>query len=200
VNKLIVGLTGGIGSGKSTVAKLFVGHGCEIIDTDAIAHQLTTLGQAALSEIISAFGRSILQSDGTLNRPLLRQKAFADASTKTTLENILHPRIREVVTAGLVKESKAPYRMIVVPLLVETGAYDAIVNRILVVDCPENVQIQRVLARNALNEAEIHAIMAAQCSREQRNARADDIIVNDTAHGNLVKSVNNLHEKYIALA
>lgn len=197
---LVIGLTGGIGSGKSTVAELFANHGIAITDTDVIAHRLTAAGQNALDEIASIFGRDILQEDGTLNRPFLRQKVFADAESRKKLENILHPHIHEVVNIELTAETKTPYRIVVVPLLVETSAYDNVVNRVLVVDCPEHQQIQRVLARGALKEVEIRAIMATQCNREQRLNRADDVIINDAEHQKLVQQVTELHKKYLTLA
>jgi dephospho-CoA kinase len=197
---MIIGLTGGIGSGKSTVAELFASHGIAITDTDLIAHRLTAVGEPALDEIANTFGRDILQKDGALNRALMRQKVFVDWDAKRMLENILHPRIREVVNAELAMQTNAPYRIVVVPLLLETNAYDDVVNRVLVVDCPENLQIQRVLARSSLNETEIRAIIAKQCSREQRIAYANDIISNISDHEDLVNQVAELHKKYLTLA
>ncbi|MCE9633752.1 MAG: dephospho-CoA kinase [Methylophilales bacterium] len=197
---LVIGLTGGIGSGKSTVAELFASLGIAITDTDVIAHQLTAVGQPALEEIASAFGKEILQKDGSLNRPLLRKSVFADVEAKKKLENILHPRIREAVKAELAEATKAPYRIVVVPLLLETGAYEGIINRVLVVDCPEQQQLQRVLARSSLTEAEARAIMATQSSREQRLHRADDVITNDAEQEKLNHQVSELHKKYLTLA
>ena len=197
---LIIGLTGGIGSGKSTVAELFAKHGVAITDTDVIAHQLTAKGQQALVDIAAVFGQDILLDDGNLNRALLRSKVFADTAAKKTLEDILHPRIRLAVAEDLAKPTPAPYRMVVVPLLFETGGYQQLVQRILVVDCPESLQVQRVLTRGLSNEAEIRAIIAAQCSREQRITQADDIIVNDSTQENLAHQVDAMHKKYIVLA
>ncbi|MFM9913655.1 MAG: dephospho-CoA kinase [Methylophilaceae bacterium] len=197
---LTIGLTGGIGSGKSTVAELFASHGIAITDTDTIAHKLTALGQSALDDIAATFSNDILHADGTLNRALLRQKVFVDNDAKTRLENILHPRIRTAVNAELAEATSAPYRIIVIPLLIETGAYDDAIQRVLVVDCPEHVQIQRVLTRSALSEPEIRAVMATQCSRAQRLSRADDVINNNTDHQTLAKQVAELHKKYLTLA
>ena len=197
---LVIGLTGGIGSGKSTVAELFAKLGVDIIDTDAIAHQLTATGELALTTIANLFGQGMLATDGSLNRVKLRHLVFADTSAKKQLEDLLHPLIREQVVQKLAQTTIAPYRMVVVPLLFETGAYQHIVQRSLVVDCPEALQIQRALTRKTINEAEIRAVIAAQCTREQRLAAADDVLANDGDYEILIDKVENLHKKYLALA
>jgi len=197
---LVIGLTGGIGSGKSTVAEQFAGLGAAVIDTDLISHQLTATGQPALAEIAAQLGPQYLQADGSLDRARLRALVFSDSSARKRLEAILHPRIREEVAHLLQQPTAAPYHIIVVPLLLETGAYGHLVNRVLVVDCPEALQIQRVMARGKLSEAEVRAILQAQCEREERLARANDVIVNDAGLENLQAQTVDLHKKYIALA
>lgn len=197
---LAVGLTGGIGSGKSTAAQLFAHLGVHLIDTDAIAHALTAPGQPAVEAIADQLGRQYLQADGALDRAALRQLVFHDSRAKATLESILHPRIRQCVSDELASSAAAPYCMVVVPLLFETGAYANLVQRTLVVDCPEELQIERAMARSVLSEAEVRAIMAAQLPRALRLARADDVIVNDGDIASLTEKVNAIHKKYIRLA
>src|SRR3989338_1088990 len=197
---LVVGLTGGIGSGKSTVAELFARLGVAVTDTDAIAHALTAQGQPALKAIANEFGAQYLTPEGALDRAALRHLVFSDAAAKKTLETILHPLIRQAVADELAQPAAAAYRMIVVPLLFETGAYDDIVQRTLVVDCPEEMQIHRAMARGTLTEAEVRAVMAAQLSRDARLARANDVIVNDASLESLAKQVAAMHKKYLEFA
>ncbi|MDZ7595326.1 MAG: dephospho-CoA kinase [Thiobacillus sp.] len=194
-----VGLTGGIGSGKSTVADCFATLGVPVIDTDVIARDLTAPGGAALAAIRAAFGATVMQADGTLDRAALRRRVFADSAARHQLEAILHPRIRQVVGDMLAMLS-APYALIVIPLLVETGGYRDVLNRVLVVDCPEDVQVARVRARSGLTQAEIKAILAAQAGRAERLAVADDIIVNTATLEALRAEVAALHQRYLALA
>jgi dephospho-CoA kinase len=194
-----VGLTGGIGSGKSTVADLFAGLGTPVIDTDVIARQLTASGGAALPEIHALFGDMVMQTDGTLDRAALRRRVFADAAARHQLEDILHPRIRQAVGQTLATLG-APYVLIVIPLLVETGGYRDVLNRVLVVDCPEDLQIARVMARSGLTHDEAAAILAAQAGRAERLAVADDVIVNTATPAALRADVATLHQRYLALA
>lgn len=194
-----VGLTGGIGSGKSTVADCFAKHGVPVIDTDAIAHELTASGGPALAAIRAAFGQTVMHADDTLNRTALRSRVFSDSAARRQLEAILHPRIRQGVEQRLATLI-APYALIVIPLLVETGGYRDVLNRVLVVDCLEDVQIARVRARSGLDPDEIKAILAAQAGRSERLAAADDIIVNTSTHAALVAEVAALHRRYLTLA
>lgn len=194
-----VGLTGGIGSGKSTVADLFADLDIPVIDTDAISRQLTAPGGAALESIHALFGDAVMQADGTLDRAALRRRIFSDATARRQLEAILHPRIRQQVEQMLATLA-APYALIVIPLLVETGGYTDRLNRVLVVDCPEEVQIARVMARNGLTRDEVKAIIAAQAGRAERLAAADDVIVNTAAPETLRNQVATLHRRYLAFS
>jgi dephospho-CoA kinase len=194
-----VGLTGGIGSGKSTVADCFAALGMPVIDTDVIARELTAPGGAGLEAIRAVFGATVMQADGTLDRAALRRRVFADSAARHQLEAILHPRIRQGVEQKLATLT-APYALIVIPLLVETGGYRDVLNRVLVVDCPEAVQIARVMARSGLAHGEIKAILAAQAGRAERLAVADDIIVNTASLEALRAEVAALHQHYLALA
>lgn len=194
-----VGLTGGIGSGKSMVADCFAGHGVPVIDTDVIARELTAPGTAALEQIRAVFGDAVMRADGTLDRAALRRRVFADAAARRRLEAILHPRIRQAVEGALAGVS-APYAVVVIPLLVETGGYRDLLDRVLVVDCPEEVQIARVMARNGLVRDEIVAILAAQAGRAERLAVADDVILNTATPAALRAEVAALHRRYQALA
>ncbi|MDR2219916.1 MAG: dephospho-CoA kinase [Methylobacillus sp.] len=196
---MIVGLTGGIGSGKSEAARLFAAQGVTVIDTDAIAHELTAAGQPALTQLAAAFGAEVIAVDGSLNRAWLRKKAFSDRAAKQTLEDILHPLIHAEVATRLNANADAPYRIIMVPLLFETGAYANLIDRSLVIDCDESLQISRAMARSKLTEAEVRAIMDTQCFREQRLALADDIIVNNGSLANLETQVREKHERYSGL-
>jgi dephospho-CoA kinase len=194
-----VGLTGGIGSGKSTVADCFASLGVPVIDTDAIARQLTAPGGAALAAIRAVFGEAVMQADGTLDRAGLRRRVFAAATTRHQLEAILHPRIRQEVAQALATLA-APYVIIVIPLLVETGGYRDLLNRVLVVDCPEELQVARVMARSGLAHDEVQAIIAAQAGRAERLSEADDVIVNTATPAVLRADVSLLHQRYLALA
>lgn len=194
-----VGLTGGIGSGKSTVAELFAERGVPVIDTDVIARELTTPDNEALMAIKDAFGDAVMREDGSLDRAQLRRRVFADSAARRTLEAILHPRIRQAVVQALAGVH-APYALIVVPLLVETGAYAEILDRVLVVDCPEDMQIARVMARNDLTRAEVEAILAAQAGRAVRLAAADDVIDNAGSSEKLRDRVHALHAQYMTQA
>ena len=196
----IIGLTGGIGSGKSEAARLFAALGVPVIDTDAIAHELTAPGHPALRKIATAFGEEAIAPDGSLNRPYMRKKVFSDGAAKRTLEGILHPMIRAEVAARLAANPSVPYQIVMVPLLFETGAYATMIDRSLVIDCDENLQVSRAMARSKLSEPEVRMIMDTQCFREQRLALADDVIDNSGSLENLGRQVREKHEKYIRLA
>lgn len=193
----VVGLTGGIGSGKSEAARYFAALGAPVIDTDVIAHLLTAPGMPAVNVIARALGSGVVNARGELDRAGLRQRIFADASARKTLEGILHPMIRVEVGKELARHHAAPYQIVVVPLLFETGGYREVLDATLVVDCSETEQIRRVMARNGMIEQEVRAIMAAQMPREQRAALADDVIVNDGGLSRLAEAVREKHEKYI---
>ena len=196
----IVGLTGGIGSGKSTVADLFSALGAAIVDTDVISRELTAENGAAMPEISAEFGPDVVLANGALNRVAMRQLVFSDASAKGRLEAILHPLIRRVSEARCAAATAAPYVILVVPLLVESGSYRAQVQRILVVDCDEETQVSRVVARSGLTVGEARAIMAAQASRAQRLAAADDVILNNADRAALDAQIQVFDQRYRALA
>lgn len=192
---LIVGLTGGIGSGKSTVARLFSERGVPVIDTDIIAREMTKPGSAAYPSIIKHFTQTVLLPDGSLDRGKLREIIFANAKQRLWLENLLHPLIRHNLEQQI-KKLTAPYCIAVIPLLFEVEFY-SLVNRILVIDAPESLQIKRVMARDHIPQSRIQAILDTQASREDRVARAHDVIVNDGDLANLVVQVDKLHEIYL---
>ena len=198
MSQYVVGLTGGIGSGKSTVADLFVALGAGLVDTDAIARELTLVGGAALPALVGEFGPEILAEDGALDRVAMRQLAFADPSVRSRLEGILHPLIRQLSTERC-RAATEPYVILAVPLLVESGNYRERCDRIVVVDCPESLQIDRVMARNGLSADEVKAIMGAQATRQQRLAAADDVVLNDADKLKIVGQVKALHANYLAL-
>ncbi|MDR1275083.1 MAG: dephospho-CoA kinase [Candidatus Accumulibacter sp.] len=195
----VVGLTGGIGSGKSSVADLFSALGVSIVDTDAIAHELTRPGGGAMRAIRDEFGGSVVDADGRLNRPVMRRIAFADASAKNRLEAILHPLILAESEKRCVSAA-SPYAILVVPLLVETGFLRRMIRRILLVDCEESLQESRVMSRNGLFLDEVRAIMATQASRPDREAVADDVVLNNGNIETLSRQVAELHRKYLDLA
>lgn len=194
-----VGVTGGIGSGKSSAAALFAERGAGIVDTDDIAHELTRPGGRAMPAIIAAFGPGIATADGSLDRAAMRQRVFAEPAQRKVLEGILHPLIR-TEARDRAHLSTAPYVMLVVPLLLETGGYPDLVQRVLVIDCEESLQISRTMQRSALTEEAVRAIMAAQLPRPQRLARADDVLLNNGDLAQLRSEVARLHARYLALA
>ena len=191
---LRVGLTGGIASGKSTVADMFAGHGAAVIDTDVIAREVVMPGQPALDEIRQVFGESMIDDDGTLDRSAMRQLVFGDAEARQRLEAILHPRIQQE-TKRQSDEANGAYQIIAVPLLVESSL-KSFVDRILVVDCDELTQIRRLLSRDAESEEQARRILAAQSSREERLAIADDVVHNDGSLADTARQVAALHERY----
>ncbi|HRD66602.1 MAG TPA: dephospho-CoA kinase [Candidatus Competibacter sp.] len=195
---LVIGLTGGVGSGKTVVSDRFAQRGVPVIDTDLLARELVEPSQPALLDIVAEFGLDCLDEKGRLRRNMLRERVFADPNGRRRLEAILHPRIRILMRARIA-ELVAPYCLAVIPLLVETGMTDA-VDRILVVDAPEAEQIRRVMARDGASEKQARRILAAQASRDQRLAQADDILENTGDLDALSRQVAALHERYLALA
>lgn len=193
-----IGLTGGIASGKSTVAEMFAALGVAVIDTDVIAREVVQPGEPALDEIRAEFGDQVILASGELDRTAMRHLVFADAPAREKLEAILHPRIRES-TVEQAAAAGGEYQLIVVPLLAESPIRD-FVDRILVVDCPEDVQIQRLLARDAESEEQARRMLAAQAGREQRLAIADDVILNDGDLEQARVQVEALHTAYTDLA
>jgi dephospho-CoA kinase len=194
-----VGLTGGIGCGKSSAAKIFGELGAGVIDTDEIAHELTCSGGAALRDIAIRFGPEYMGPDGGLDRAAMRRLVFAQAEARARLEAILHPLIRKEVPVRIAA-TRAPYVMVVVPLLLETGAYKTLIRRVLVVDCDEKLQVERAMHRSKLTADEVRDIMAAQISRPARLAAADDVLHNDFDLDSLRRGVQALHEKYLGFA
>lgn len=194
-----IGLTGGIGSGKTTVANLFATHGIAIIDTDAIAHSITAPGGAAMPAIRRAFGDAFVAPDGALDRARMREAVFTDDAAKARLEAITHPLIRTECERAA-SDAQGPYLIFVVPLLVESGKWRERVQRVLVVDCTEQTQIARVMSRNGFTRDQVQAIMARQANRAQRLAAADDVIDNDAQHAPLAPQVDRLHAAYLKFA
>lgn len=196
---LAIGLTGGIGCGKSTAAGMFAELGAGIIDTDEIAHSLTAPGQPALQTIREHFGDAFFLPDGSLDRAALRRLIFSSAEAKAELEAILHPLIRREVETRAAR-NRAPYLVIVVPLLLEAGNYRQLVQRAVVVDCEEETQVARATGRGGLTASEVRAIMANQMSRSERLQHADDILSNGGELENLRRQVAALHAKFMQLA
>ncbi len=194
-----VGLTGGIGSGKSAVAALFARLGIAVIDTDEIAHELTRAGGAAIEPIRAAFGPGLIGADGALDRSRMRKLVFGDPAQKGKLEAILHPLIRKE-SSRRVESSDGAYAILVVPLLAEGGVDRSRVQRVLVVDCSEAQQIERVMRRSGLSEKEVRDILASQATREERLAIADDVIDNRGDPEALARQVSSLNEKYLMFA
>jgi dephospho-CoA kinase len=199
----IVGLTGGLASGKSTVARQFAELGVPVIDTDAIAHELTASNGAAISAIRAAFGADMIDARGALDRARMRQLVFADPAARERLEAILHPMIRVEVKRRL-QTLDTPYAIVVIPLLVETGGYDELLDAVIVVDCPEALQIERAVARSRLTPDEARAIIEAQATRAARLARADHVLDNSAELDNgtggqgLVTRITALHRCFMA--
>lgn len=198
-DRFSVGLTGGIGSGKSTVADLFAAQGAAVIDTDLIAHQLTAVGGAAIPAIRESFGAGLILPDGAMDRAAMRERVFADPAEKKRLEAIMIPLIRRS-TREAAEQAQGAYLLFVVPLLVESGLWQQRVSRVLTVDCPEEVQLRRVMQRNNLSEAQVRAIIASQASRAERLAAADDVISNEGDSAALLPQVVRLHQLYLELA
>ncbi len=199
---LIIGLTGGIGSGKSTVADALVARGAALVDTDQIAHALTAPGGTAIEPIRQAFGDAVIAPDGRMDRAAMRERAFSDPQARKLLESILHPLIRAGTDAGIAAalQNAAPYVLVAIPLLVEGGGARGRFDRVLVVDCPADVQVERVMRRSGLARAQVDAIMAAQATREQRLAMADDVVDNGGSPDALPAQVERIDALYRRLS
>ena len=195
----VVGLTGGIGSGKSAAADEFARLGASVVDTDEISRELTAPGGAAMPHIRSLFGDAFVAASGAMDREAMRRRVFADPAAKQALERLLHPMIR-AESKRRIAGARGPYVVHVVPLLLESGDYRRRVDRVLVVDAPEEAQVARVCARSRLDAAEVRAIMRTQASRAERLAAADDVLDNGGTREALRAQVAALHEKYLRLA
>ena len=195
---LIVGLTGGIGSGKTLVSDYFKSLGIVIVDADVVSRQVVEPGTDALGKIAEKFDKDILNSDGTLNRRVLRDIIFNNPDEKQWLENLLHPLIG-LETARQLQTSQSPYTVFVSPLLIEIGQYK-MTNRILVVDAPENLQVSRTVERDNTQAENVQSIMNTQASRKKRLDMADDVILNDSDIDSLHKKIDELHKHYLKLS
>jgi dephospho-CoA kinase len=197
---MIVALTGGIGSGKSEASNIFAELGLPIVDLDVISHALTAAKQPLIKEISATFGEKFVNNDGALNRKAMRELVFSDTDAREKLNNLLHPAIHQEALRLLEMNRNAPYQIIAIPLLTESKRYLKEINRVLVIDCDENKQIERVKARSHLSESEALQIIRAQSSREERLNMADDIIENNESLADLRKKILQIHQKYITLA
>ena len=195
----VVGLTGGVGSGKSTAADMFAELGAGIVDTDRISHELTAPGGAAIPALRDSFGADYIAVNGALDRAKMRSLVFSDPAARQKLEAILHPAIRAEARARI-SGSDRPYVIVVVPLLLETGGYRDLTDRVLVVDCAEEQQLKRTAQRSGVGEEAARAIMAAQLARAQRLARADDVLSNGGSIEDLRRDAARLHARYLDLA
>lgn len=194
-----VGLTGGIGCGKSTVARLLADYGAEVIDTDLIAHQLTGVDGCAMPRLRQLFGAEAIAGDGSLNRGYMRSLVFSDPRARVRLEGILHPMIQDEVERMLGR-ARGGYVLLVVPLLVESSYFRSRCNRILAVECPPDVQVQRVMERSQLTESEVQRIIAAQAGADARRAIADELIYNAGSIEDLRQELLPLHQRLMTLA
>jgi dephospho-CoA kinase len=195
----IIGLTGGIASGKTTVADLFQEHfNIDIVDADIVAREVVAVGSDGLRQIAEHFGEAILLEDGTLNRAKLREQIFSNPEDKTWLNALLHPMIRNKIEEGLTN-IRSPYGLLVAPLLIE-NQMQGMADRVLIVDVPTEVQIERTMNRDNVSEEQVKAILKSQASREQRLAVADDVIKNHTKNQDLVPQITDLHQKYLAIS
>jgi dephospho-CoA kinase len=195
---LRVGLTGGIGCGKSIVAEMFRERGITVIDADQIAHDLVKPGSPVLTAVIEHFGKSYLNADGRLDRQKLAQHVFAQPEQKKKLEALIHPAVRSTIRQQLEAHSQESYVIVVIPLLFETG-YTELIDRILVVDCDEQQQVQRVQQRDSRDTEQIQNIMRQQIGRSERLSQADDILTNNTSLAALQHQVAELHQKYLSI-
>lgn len=196
---LDIGVTGGIGCGKTTVCDQFAALGTSIIDTDLIAHQISAPGGLAIDALRAEFGPAYITPEGALDRARMRELVFGNLQAKARLEAILHPLIGQQ-TRHLAEQANGPYRMFVVPLLIESGTWQSRVDRVLVIDCPPELQVSRVMTRSNLPREQVEAIMASQVTRERRLAAADDIIDNSGPLSAINEQIARLHWQYLALA
>ena len=196
---LVIGLTGGIGCGKTCATNYFAELGIDIIDTDKIAQEFTRPGGAAIDAIKKIFGDALITISGALDRTKMRELVFSDRAAKQKLEAILHPLIYNEVSRRI-KQSKSPYTIVAIPLFFETTDYREIIQRVLVIDCDEEKQVARTMARSKLNEQAVRAIMATQVSRQQRLQEADDIIINNDDLDSLHQKIAHLHQKYMKIS
>ncbi len=196
----LVGLTGGIGSGKTTVADMFAELGARIVDTDHISHQLTQSCGEAIPALLETFGEHIINAQGALDRDKMRELIFANPEERKRLEAILHPLILAQTKQQAASPTDAPYTLIVVPLLLENGRYSDWLHRVITVDCPEDDQVRRTMQRSNLNEAAVRAIMAQQIDRKSRMELSDDIINNNGSMDDLNAQVVGMHRRLSALA
>jgi dephospho-CoA kinase len=194
----VLGLTGGIGCGKTAVSNMLEQLGIIIVDADIIARQVVKPKSDGLNAIVSKFGQSILLSDGTLNRSALRERIFTNSADKEWLNNLLHPLIRNKIHNDLTV-AKSPYVVLVAPLLFENGL-DKFCNRTLLIDIPQNVQIERTASRDNVSVEQVKAIIAAQMSREDKQKKADDILNNDRALNDVNHDLLTLHKRYLHMA
>jgi dephospho-CoA kinase len=197
----LIGLTGGIGSGKTTVSNLFAQLGAGIVDTDLIAHQITAPGGKAIPLIRDHFGAEFIDNGGALDRAKMRSLVFQNPEAKKALEEITHPLIRQETLrqADQLADAGAPYLLLVVPLLIESGAWIDQIDYLVVVDCPEETQIQRVMHRSNLSRTEVEAILKAQASRQERLALANTVIDNQGKLSELKSAVQELHQKILGI-
>jgi dephospho-CoA kinase len=197
----LIGLTGGIGSGKTAVSNLFAQLGAGIVDTDLIAHQITAPGGKAIPQIRDHFGSEFIDNGGALDRAKMRSLVFQNPEAKKALEAITHPLIRQETLrqAGQLTDAGVPYLLLVVPLLIESGAWIDQIDYLVVVDCPEETQIQRVMHRSNLSRTEVEAILKAQASRQERLAHANAVIDNQGKLSELKTAVQELHQKILGI-
>lgn len=196
---IIIGLSGGIASGKTTVANLFNEHfNIDIVDADIVAREVVALGSDGLKQIAAHFGEEVLLEDGTLNRAKLREVIFSDPTEKQWLNELLHPMIRDKIDSDLSKIT-SPYGLLVAPLLIE-NQMQGMTDRVLIVDVPVEVQIERTMSRDNVSREQVESILKSQASREQRLAVADDVIKNHTKNQELLPQITDLHQKYLAIS
>jgi dephospho-CoA kinase len=195
---LVVGITGGIGSGKSAVTRCFEEHGITVVDADLVARVIVEPGKPALAEIAAHFGPGVIQADGTLDRPALRSRVFADESQRLWLERLTHPLIGEEIV-NRISASRSPYTILSSPLLLDTSQH-TLVDCVVVVDAPESVQLQRTMQRDGNDEAQVKRIMAAQLTRAQRLERADIVLDNSGSLEDLAQAVEELHKEFLLRA